>query len=463
MDISSSSRVVVKFREAGTGADAFLQQQLLLFPGTAAARLFTSVDPETIAAWVSKAAQSDPGYSAPDFSTYYAFSCPDEKQASDLVQQLSVHTIVELAYVENGFADTVPGLRLPDSGLPTPDSRLPAQFSRQGYLHPAPYGIDACYAWQLPGGRGEGNVRFIDIEQGWMTYHEAVMPRMLACTGISNTHSAGHGTAVLGILTMQPNEAGLAGIVPHADGYVLSQWRPGGVFNTADTIMAAIGYLHWGDVLLVEAQTWHTATGARTWPIEIHEASYQAIRLASALGIIVIEPAGNGSTEGPAGNDLDEFTLDGKDIFNPLSDHFRDSGAIMVAAATHTVPHIRLDFSNYGRRVNCYAWGESVLTAGSWPRSPGMAINTYTAGFGGTSAAAAIVAGAAIALQSIAEASHRSRLGPRQMRSLLGDEDCCTPSAGGHEDKIGVMPDLKKIAGEALRIIPSLRSPGAAY
>jgi hypothetical protein len=450
--------VVVKFREAGTGIDAFLQQQLLLFPGTTAARLFTSVDPETMAAWVAKAVHSDPGYTAPDFTTYYAFSCNSEKQALELVEQLSIRKTVELAYVENGFADTAP-----EPSLPTPASRLQAHHPpRQGYLQPAPLGIDACYAWTLPGGRGEGNVRFIDIEQGWMTYHEAVIPRMLACTGISNSRSEGHGTAVLGVLTMQADDADITGIVPRADGYVLSQWRPGGVFNTADAIMAAIGYLQWGDVLLLEAQTWHSDTGARTWPIEIHEANYQAIRLASALGIIVIEPAGNGSTHGPAGNDLDAFTLDDKDILNPAGDHFRDSGAIMVAAATHTVPHIRLPFSNYGRRVNCYAWGEAVLTAGSWPRHPGIAINTYTTGFGGTSAAAAIVAGAAIALQSIAEAAHRSRLGPRQMRSLLADEDGCTPSAGGHEDKIGVMPDLKRMVSEALRIVPSLRSPGKA-
>jgi len=454
MDTFSPSRVVVKFRDQG--ADALLQQHLLHYPGATAARLFSSVDRETITVWALKAMQADPAYRAPDFAAYYGISCPGTEQALLLSRQLAAQPAVELAYVENGFAQPAPAVY-----PPAPGSRLHAPDTyRQGYLGPAPLGINAHYAWQLPGGMGDSNVRFIDIEQGWMTYHESVTPRMLACTGISHSSSAGHGTAVLGVLSMQPNEAGLSGIVPNADGYVLSQWRPGGEFNTADAIMAAIGYLRYGDILLIEAQTHYTGTGARTWPVEIHEASFQAIRLATALGIIVIEPAGNGSTEAPAGNDLDELVIDGKDLLNPHSDHFRDSGAIMVAAATHTVPHIRLAFSNYGRRVNCYAWGQSVLTAGSYPHSPGIAINTYTSGFGGTSAAAAIVAGAAIALQSIAEAAHRSRLGPQQLRSLLADEDLCTLPAGGAEDKIGVMPDLQRMLAEALRIVPSLRSPG---
>jgi hypothetical protein len=455
MDIFSSCRVVVKFREAGAGVPAMtigacMQQLLSGFPSISAGRLFASVPPNTIRAWVNKAIKSDPGYHAPDFTSFYTIGCTDEKQAEALAQQLSVHEAVELSYVENGFAHLAPGH---PNGIP---------HNRQGYLLPAPEGINASYAWQLAGGQGEGRVRFIDIEQGWLPHHEAVTVNRLPCTGLNSSQAAGHGTAVLGILTLQPNQAGAIGIVPRAQGHVLSQWRPGGAFNTADAIMTAIGYLHEGDVLLIEAQTHHSATIAKTWPVEIHEASFQAIRLAVAMGIIVVEPAGNGSTDAPAGNDLDKFVdHNGHTVLNPMSDHFRDSGAIMVAAATHTVPHVRTGYSNYGRRVNCYAWGESVLTAGSHPRSSGIASNTYTNSFGGTSAAAAIVAGAAIALQSIAESGHRFRLNPRQMRSLLGDEDYGTPSAGGRwEDKIGVMPDLQKMISEALLIVPTLRSPG---
>src|SRR5262245_27259454 len=40
----------------------------------------------------------------------------------------------------------------------------------QGYLDPAPLGIDARYAWTIPGGRGE-NVRLVDIEYSWNLDH----------------------------------------------------------------------------------------------------------------------------------------------------------------------------------------------------------------------------------------------------------------------------------------------------
>ncbi len=299
-------------------------------------------------------------------------------------------------------------------------------------------------------------MRFIDIEQGWQQHHEALTLRTLPVTGFNSDRFASHGAAVLGVLGLQPNDTGCIGIAPDAAGYVVSQWRTDGVFNTADAIMAAIGHLQQGDVLLLEAQTFYTTTVTKTWPVEIHEACFQAIRLADAMGIIVIEPAGNGSTEAPEGNDLDLFMADDRPVLDPLNEHYLDSGAILVGAASHTVPHMRLPCSNYGRRVNCYAWGEQVATAGSYPHSPGMAINTYTGTFGGTSAAAAIIAGAAILVQSITESNLHFRLNPQQMRSLLGSDHFGTPSArGSFVDKIGVMPNLQKIIDEALRITSS--------
>jgi hypothetical protein len=59
-----------------------------------------------------------------------------------------------------------------------------------------------------------------------------------------------------------------------------------------------------------------------------------------------------------------------------------------------------MHFTNYGNRVDCYAWGENILTAGLHPKSSGMANNYLTlTSLEGTSGAAAIIAGAAISLQ----------------------------------------------------------------
>ncbi|MGO7983942.1 S8 family serine peptidase, partial [Rhizobium johnstonii] len=74
---------------------------------------------------------------------------------------------------------------------------------------------------------------------------------------------------------------------------------------------------------------------------------------------------------------------------------YRDSGAIMVAAGSSTVPHERLDFSNYGSRIDCFGWGEGIDTTGG----SGTGTGDYTTGFSGTSGASPIVAGAALLLQ----------------------------------------------------------------
>ena len=118
----------------------------------------------------------------------------------------------------------------------------------------------------------------------------------------------------------------------------------------------------------------------------------------------------------------------------------------MVAGATASVPHTRIYNSNYGNRIDCYAWGEKVFTAGNFPNSSEGAIDKYTEKFSGTSSAAAIIAGVAISLQGMMEANLNFRIGPVEMRRILSSEFYGTPSANGISvDKIGVMPDLKKI------------------
>ena len=71
-------------------------------------------------------------------------------------------------------------------------------------------------------------------------------------------------------------------------------------------------------------------------------ADFDAIRLAVALGIVVVEAAGNG------GFDLDNYTDGAGDfVLRRGSVDFKDSGAIMVGASTSTVPHNRMGFSNF--------------------------------------------------------------------------------------------------------------------
>lgn len=452
----SHSRIVIKFQDnlclPYQGAEEinnfFSQNHIIpwqhivtLYPGITIGKLFTSLKSEKITEWLNKAKGSDTEYQPRNFLSYYVINCPPELNTEELLQMLLNYKSVELAYVEYGAI--IP---------PTVEAIANPLSLYQGYLNPAPEGIDAKYAWNIDGGDGRGMVKFIDIEQGWMLNHEDIRINVLPDTGINHYAYEDHGTAVLGVIIMQDNKTGGVGITPRATGYVISQWRSNGSLNTADAIMTAIDHLDFGDIILLETQTLDSAKGSNVWPIEIHEANYQVIRFATALGIIVVEAGGNGNYNSVTGNDLDKFTDSmGKEIINCSSRDFKDSGSIVVAAATSSLPHTRIHYSNYGNRVDCYAWGENVVTAGYLPRSSGMAINTYTQKFSGTSSASAIIAGVAIAVQSIAESKFNYRLSPRQMRSILSNELYGTPSSNGHLiDKIGVMPDLKKIIDNAL-------------
>jgi hypothetical protein len=173
-------------------------------------------------------------------------------------------------------------------------------------------------------------------------------------------------------------------------------------------------------------------------PVEVEQAVFDAIAFATSAGIVVVEAGGNGSV------DLDGFTdVNGDHILNRTSPDFRDSGAIMVGAASAAAPHARLSFSNFGSRIDCYGWGQQIDTCGDgWT---GTSNTAYTSWFGGTSGASPIVTGAALLLQSWRVAAGETPYGPGTMRDLLSNPDVNTASADPANDKIGVMPNLRAI------------------
>jgi hypothetical protein len=420
-----------------------LSQNLLKqFPSIHLEKLFTTLKPEKIAGIVEKARKQKPSFRPNEFLNYYVVLCPAEVDAVDVLKVLTGCKKINHAYLETGSA----------SPPFSPSCQNPLS-KNQGYLKAAPCGIDAAYAWQFDGGDGDGKINFIDIEQGWIPGHEDIDYNTYPDTGINKKAFEDHGSAVLGIIMMRDNKKGGIGITPYGQGNIVSQWRPCGSFNTADAIMTAISHLAWGDILLLQSQGFDSPGGFNAWPAEIQRAVFDVIQLATASGISVIEPAGNGNLYSQAGNDLDRFLSKRKRILNPQSGGFRDSGAIIVAAATSLPPHRKIGCSNYGNRVDCYAWGENVVTAGNYPASSGKAVNPYTTCFGGTSAASAIVAGAAVAVQSIAEANLGFRLSPEKIRNVLSNNALGTTSANGRSnDKIGVMPDLKKVIDKILGV-----------
>jgi serine protease len=448
-------RVVVKFRDFlelpyEDGIEDYIQRYQIgpwdrlveEFPGITLRRLYTTTEPEKIRALVDKATELDRTYHPPNLLTYFMIDCPLGVDPQSLADALSAWETVQTAYVE-----IRPILPYPCATSDDP------RFKSQGYLKKAPEGIDAEYAWKFPEGCGKG-IQFVDIEYGWMLNHEDLIDAKIKLIhGINKTGKdyIDHGTAVLGIVGGVDNKKGGIGIAPSATAKVASIYKTSTNWNTADAILKVVSLLNFGDVLLLELQT------AQYEPIETGLANFDAVRLGTALGIVIVEPAGNGSM------DLDKFKdLSGKLILNRDSKDFKDSGTIMVAAVkVSKIPHEPLlgivgYGTNTGNRIDCYAWGIYIDTC--WCDANGTK-SQYTSNFGGTSGASAIIAGAALVVQGIAEAKLKYRFSGWQLREILSDPangtSPATPMIGSYG--LGIMPDLKKIiSNKTISVAPDV-------
>jgi hypothetical protein len=392
-------------------------------------RLYTSVSVDELDELVARAAQTDPDYGPRRLTTWYTVDTPHDMRSEELAELLTTWDVVESARPDAPAVDPV---------VVTDDPRV----ANQGYLDPAPDGIDAEYAWQVPGGAGAGQ-RFVDLEQGWTLNHEDLVAHGATLLfGTLQNGSRPHGTAVLGEVCAVDNTLGCLGIVPEIAGVDVTS-HSGSLANVADALVAALPSLAFGDVLLLEVQTVTPAAPVFGAPIELLDDCFEAIRLASALGVIVVEAGGNGA------NDLATVTnFAGDQVLNPASGDFRDSGAVVVGAASSTT-RAPMNFTSFGQRVDCFAWGENVDTTSS---TSGGSTTAYTSAFNGTSSASPIITGAALAVQGVVQAAGGGRLSPAQMRQVLSDPATGTPSNQPAIDQIGVMPDLRAIIDDTLDI-----------
>lgn len=352
------------------------------------------------------------------FDRYFAIDARDANTAAELARRITALEGVEEAYVESGPVEP-----------PVAPGDDP-QSLQQGYLDAAPAGIDARWAWNHADGAG---VLFVDLERGWMLDHEDLASKNVTLISGLNQDFQSHGTSVLGEVVAVDNKLGGIGIAPAASARVVSQWRDASTYGTAAAILSAAGAMGKGDVLLLEAQTSITG-GMQLLPVEVESAVFDAIRYAVDQGIIVVEAGGNG------GNDLDTWEdAAGRRRLNRDNVGFRDSGAILVGAASAAAPHARLGFSNFGSRIDCYAWGEDIFT------TTADATNGYTYSFGGTSGASPMVAGAAVLLQSWRKRVDSRVYDPETLRGMLHSAVFNTPSQDPASDRIGVMPNLRAI------------------
>jgi serine protease len=401
--------------------------------------------PEAQLEQLRQRAQQRSGRAAPDLGSWFRLSVPSAAAAEQLVAALRARPEVETAYLAptpapppgragTPLLDLAAGSSAFGASLATlATSSTPSFVAQQGYLGPAPTGIDAHYAWTLPGGRGAG-VKVVDMEYDWYFPHEDLQlsSSILLWGDRFSDFGDNHGTAVLGQLVALDNGFGVTGGVTGAQPFVVSP-----VFNNtyvpAAATLGAIAAMAAGDVLLIEQQIWGPPPASAYVPLEWIQSVFDAFVVARDLGIIVVEAAGNGNQN-----------LDGPEFLGRFNRNIHDSGAIIVGAGSST-DRSRLSFSTYGSRVDVQGWGGNVTTTGYGGLFGTSKANYYTATFNGTSSASPIVATAAVALQGYAKASLGRVLTPAEVRTLLTTTG--TPQGGNTSQHIGPLPNLRAALG----------------
>ena len=346
----------------------------------------------------------------------------------------------------------IPALAPQSTPLPQEAAQSPDFHTLQLYAGPAPVGLGFSAIAALPGADGAG-VTVIDLEGGWILGHEALRSVRYNLWGGAPSGVSGwieHGTAVSSLLIAQRTGIGISGLVPAARGALMSIFAgtpPRQMI--AQQIDAARALLGPGDVILVEVQRPGPATNFEDDPDQrgYLPASFwpdvrQSIQACIAAGITVVEVAGNG------GVNLDDPAL--QNAFDQTGSTLdtlvaTDSGGIMVGAGQAPigtqVPHTRLDFSNYGNRLDCQAWGEAVVSAGYGDLWGGMASPTsYTRHFMGTSSAGPLITAVAVAVQGRHRRKFGAPLPPLVLRQALASFGLPQPDAA--KGRIGPQPDL---------------------
>jgi hypothetical protein len=393
-------------------------------------------------------AQARSGTEMADLNNYYTVSFPGGVPAAEaLLERLNALDAVEIAYAEpipepasftpeetvrmqhrrsRSIAPPAAGTLSGAGALVTPDFT-----GLQGYLDPAPTGVDAFSAWSVPGGKGE-TVKIIDIEIGWNWNHEDLKDPFFQGGVVTYDD---HGTAVLGEISAIDNGFGVTGIANEVE---VGAYSVLGI-PTAVAFDEAVSNLDAGDIFVIELHCpGPGATGGGQFgfiALEWWQANFDVIAMAAANGILCCEAAGNG-----------EQDFDNPIYLGLFDRNVRDSGAIIVGASDGSSLNPAW-FTNYGSRVDLHGWGFDVTTTGYGDLYGGNQNEYYTAGFSGTSSATPIVTGSVASLQGAYKAaSGGTPLTPGTLSRVL--KDTGTPASGSHH--IGPRPNLAAAIPAAL-------------
>lgn len=412
------------------------------------------------------------GIQPPHLKGWFTCGCP-EGEAAEMAAALRKWPAVETAYV---MPDEPPFLTVAFSDDPVEGIQ---RFHRD-----APEGLDIRYAWRYAGGNGDGiNVMVVDRTFD-LSHADLVHPidfpmgpggaKLVSGESEPGTTQPQHGAAALAVIMARDNSIGGVGMVPMARAECHSAFDSTRTpkHSTARAVAAAASvnpnFDLGRDVIVIElgltaslddqnpdfVDLANNIDRRPMLPPEADPATFDAIQAAVAAGIVVVEGSGNSDVN------LDLFRREGKFLMDRTSPDFRDSGAIMVGAAwsSGSRPRSRWMLDGFipgtnrriavatGNRIDCFGWADGVQTG----------LNGGAETIGLTSAATPMVGGAAASLQSIVRTATGERLPPLRVREVLSDPRFNTPSHNPPEDRIGVMPDLRRVIRGALGIKPQV-------
>jgi hypothetical protein len=256
-----------------------------------------------------------------------------------------------------------------------------------------------------------------------------------------------HGTAVLGLLGADVDFNGVDGLVPGATLGVSAAHTTSG-WMIANAILLAAKAVGPGGMVLLELQINGPNSGScgnpqfGYLPLEYLGAEFSAIKQATALGVVVVEAAGNGQQDLDDWSDGSPCLAPGNSSYALFDPNLRSSGALLVGATDSGA--FRAWYSNHGRRVDSCAIGESLATLGYGDlfSGGGDVDQFYTSAFGGTSGASPQVTAAAAILLAAQKHYHGvTRYPAHALRLFLRSTG--TPTGNPALDRIGEQPELQ--------------------
>lgn len=405
-----------------------------LAPGATVDALGPSARPMVPAATAARlgAAAGRSGRRTPDLTRWAVVPAANRAAAGRLAARLRALPAVRSAAVAPG-APPAPAQQCAAIGevLPLADGTPPPLDGRSplaGYL-----GMTS-----LPAGGDGAGVKVADVEYDWDPSHIELADRNLPQPyrpGFTPAKNISHGTAALSLIGARSDGIGITGLAPRAELIPVGPWV-GSVYNPAFAIAAAADQLDPGDVLLIEQQS--QAKGPADTG-EYGPSVSAAIAAASAKGIVVVLPAGNGG-----------FNLDNDARADtPFTDTaiLVGGGEVPVGAGTLAARHAS---SNYGSRIDVQGPAHAVVTATAAPSYYPYLVGgdadgsrSYTACFNGTSSASAAVAGAIASMQGIARAQRGTPFTPAEVLARIRATG--TPQPEG-QPNVGPLPRVDRAA-----------------